>query len=939
MKTTQDNRLLNAIRLALGTSLAATMAVGPVNAAEQDDDDDVTELQEVQVTGSRITRLELEGATPVITLSREELDNSGFQSVADVLRYNAFNSFGSIRESSGNTAQGQATISLRGLGGNRTLVLINGARLPGSPVLDGQIQNLNTIPFSAVERIEILSDGASAIYGSDAIGGVINIVLRDDFEGGEVAARATDPDRPGGAERGVSLVAGFSGDRGRVTFAIEADHQDWILNADRPFTANQFLGGDPTDYNDYIAASFYGRNIVDYSGGTFQAYPTITGAPGAPNPAGALGGESDIDGATGVCGLYGEGFYENIMRDRFFADDPATAGVNEGDYLCPYDFTGVAATTAELDRLSAFMNAEYDINSDITFTSQVLAARVESFGRYAPAAAPATWTAAPLPAEEITYQGETYTLNPIDTGDVLFFRWNMIGEGRDTWQYDYQFDLQAGLEGLYEGFQWNINYQYDRYDMSEWGNGYLHTGAIGAIAEDGWDPRHPNQAQYADLLGEITGNSNRRAYNIMQRVDAGVQFDGPALGGAPILFYVGGEYTDQLYHDEVLAQMTAGNIGGSAGGSSGGERTNWAVFTEASIPLTSTFELAPAVRYDSYSDFGTNVSGKISARFQPVNYFVLRGSYGTGFRAPSLDELYQAPAFSAAAADDLVACQAVGTSLADCLDQPNQQFDTFINSNPDLEAEESTQYLIGGVLDFNQLNELPLTLSLDYYYIEIDNVITPITSQDAFWLEYTGVIDQFAPAVAVERLGNGRHSENTVAPINFTTFDTTGLDFRADYGLPLGGLGNLNFTLQYSAVLEYNQQDVLIGPLVDITGRYGVPEWRANFGVDWMFLDRHTISLTGFFLPSMANSTTLNPGFDSANPGTTLYQVQTGSVDSYSNYNIVYSFEAPWNARVQVGMTNITDEDPVLTENLTYDTDLYPLVSRATFISYTQRFR
>ncbi|HEX6929779.1 MAG TPA: hypothetical protein VF267_11035, partial [Gammaproteobacteria bacterium] len=117
----------------------------------------------------------------------------------------------------------------------------------------------------------------------------------------------------------------------------------------------------------------------------------------------------------------------------------------------------------------------------------------------------------------------------------------------------------------------------------------------------------------------------------------------------------------------------------------------------------------------------------------------------------------------------------------------------------------------------------------------------------------------------------------------------------------------------------------------------GIPEWRANFNIDWT-LDRHTVSFNGFFLPSMANSTTLNPGFDSANPGTTLYQVPTGSVDSYANYNIVYSFEAPWNARIQVGMTNITDEDPVLTENLTYDADLYPLVSRATFVSYTQRF-
>ena len=942
MRTNRDKRLSTAIKLALGTSLAATMVVGPVaNAAEEE----AAELERVQVTGSRISRLDVEGATPVVTISREDLDQSGFQSVADFLRSNSFNSFGSFSESSGNTWQGQATLNLRGVGSSRTLVLIDGKRLPGSPVMDGQIQNLNTIPFAAVERIEILSDGASAIYGSDAIGGVVNIILRKDFEGGEVTVRGFDPDRPGGEERGVSVVAGVAGDRGRVTFAIEADHQGTILNKDRWFTANRLVGTDPTDVNSFNALSFYGRNVIDFSGGTFIAYPMISGIPiaGATlNSAGAIQGSQDVAGNTGVCGLYGEGFWSEIQQDSAFPDNPAT-GI-DGDYVCAYDFTGVAATTAQLDRISTFMNAEYEISSDLLFTTQVLATRVESWGRYAPAAAPVLWTAAPLPLEQVTLaDGTQVTLNPIDTGDAIYLRWNNVGDARDTWQYDYQFDLQVGLQGFYDGIQWNANYQYDTYDMSEWGNGYIQNLGVAAAADLGWDPRHPNQAQYADALGNVAANSNRRAQMEMQRVDIGAQFDGPMMGAGPALFYVGGEYRDEEYFDESLAQMEAFNIGGTAGGSSGGSRSTWATFVEASLPVMDTLEISPAVRYDSYSDFGTNVSYKIAARFQPMDYWLVRASYGTGFRAPSLDELYSASSQSFEFADDLGLCQQNGIDFGTCLAQNDLQYETYFNSNPNLGPEESTQYLVGTVFDFNQFNGMNLTLSLDYYYTEVTDVVTGIGTQDAFWLEVLGLLAAY-PDVQLDRLPNGRFDVLNTAPINFAEFNTSGIDFRANYGLALGAMGDLSFGLQTSYVLEYNSSDQLLGPLVDVVGRRGVPQWRANFDVAWT-LGRHTLALNSFFIPSQCESSMINPAFNPVD-FSTLYNVcfvdpatgTTPKVDSYAHHNLMYSFEAPWDATISVGVNNLTDEDPPLDRNLAYSVEMYPLVSRAYLFSYTQRF-
>ena len=222
-----------------------------------------------------------------------------------------------------------------------------------------------------MERVEILADGASAVYGSDAIGGVVNIILRKDFEGGEIMTFATDPDRPGGEERGVSVTSGFSGDRGRVTWAFEANHKGIVKSADRPFLANQFLGGDPNRYENWSQTSAYARNIKDVVTGVER--PMIVGAVGE----------------TG-CEIYGAGFLPQIMNSQF---SPHTH--------CRYDYTKVAAETAQLDRLSGFMTAEYDISSDLAFHAQMLAARVESFGRYAPAAAPFFWMGPDLPEETI----------------------------------------------------------------------------------------------------------------------------------------------------------------------------------------------------------------------------------------------------------------------------------------------------------------------------------------------------------------------------------------------------------------------------------------------------------------------------------------------------------------------------------------------------------
>ncbi|MBL6688712.1 MAG: TonB-dependent receptor plug domain-containing protein, partial [Pseudomonadales bacterium] len=208
--------LRNSVRVALGLSAGLALSHGSVAFAEEGED--ANEMEEVVVTGSRIKRTLNTASQDTFTITAEDMAISGDVSVADALRTSNLNSLGSFRESSGNSAQSNATINLRGVGASRSLVMVNGRRVTGSPSLGGGGSvNLNMIPFSAVDRIEVIADGASAVYGSDAVAGVINIILKKNYDGFRVRARYGDREQDSGVEESFSILTGASSDRGSIT--------------------------------------------------------------------------------------------------------------------------------------------------------------------------------------------------------------------------------------------------------------------------------------------------------------------------------------------------------------------------------------------------------------------------------------------------------------------------------------------------------------------------------------------------------------------------------------------------------------------------------------------------------------------------------------------------------------------------------------------------
>lgn len=908
---------LHGMRLVVLAALALTWPVQATTAAEHSlpGNDQIEHGQQGMAV-----------ANPVTRYTREDLAAAGYQSIADFLRALPQNSFGSLREESGNTAQGQATLALRGLGSARTLILLDGKRLPGAAALDAQSQNLNAIPFAMVDYIDVIPAGASARYGSQAIGGVVNIVLREGRTTSEVAVRLTEPDRPGGSERGFSLLDGFSRQGLQVDYGIEIDEQEIIYQRDRWYTRNRQTGPDPNEFTDYSDLSTYGRNVMDTSGMTYLVYPMISGvAPGVgtPNAAGAIGGSGDVGSGEPVCSLYGENFHPTVLADARFP----------GDYLCAYDYTQVAAQTASLDRIAARLNVSYVVDDDLEFDAGAILMRNTSRGQFAPTPSTITWNAPALPLQEINYNGNTYTLNPVDTGDELLFRWNFLPP-RVTEQEEDQQRLYFGFTGQTGPFDWQARYLVDRNTLDETGTGYVSDLAVAQATRSGWDPRHPDQAQYANLLVDVPLEIGRRASNDVHTLDLQAAVTGPELSGGAVEFAFGGEYVDQDYSDK-LARPGFGSISGSAGGDVQGRRSHWAVHGSALVPLLDPLDLEAALRVDDYNRTGSIVSSRFAAAYQLLDGLGFTASLSRDFRAPALNELYEQGSYTAASAIDFSTCSSGSVlSPATCL---RDQFATIIAGNPELEFEKSNEFRAGFNWDVSPGGEQGLNLGADWYRVEIQDPISLISTQDAFNLELYGLLDEF-PGVDVRRDTGGRHELTQTTYATGPDISVTGLDVDVSYGFSLGSAGEIVLDFQWSRILEYLQRDMALGPVVDLAGRPFVPDWRSRLNAEWMF-GRHSIVLSSQFIAAQAGSMRYSSGFNALDPSTLHYvPADTDAIGDYENHDLIYSYQAPWKAIVRLGIRNLTDEDPRLSPDGRLETSLYPLLGKAWHVSYTQRF-
>ena len=867
-----NTKLAKSIQLAIAFGAVSGLSLSNAALAQETEEAEAQVVEKIQVTGSRIKRADMEGALPVTVIDRAAIEFSGQTSVADLLRNTSFNSTGSFRPQSGSSAQGVSQINLRGLGASRSLVLVDGRRLARSPST-GATQDLNGIPAAAVERIEILTDGASAVYGSDAIGGVVNIITRKDFNGVEMKLGAAQVDVEGGDREEGSIIFGASSENGSMLGGVSWNSRDIIF-------ARAFDWYSP-------GGSFYSQNFRDYN-------------------------RSDASW-TRIPGACDQGEFYTIPYGPAITD---SAGENN---RCGFNFASVSADEASTGNVGFFLNSRYEINDDWSIFSNMNISKSSSFGRYAPslafvdvdAASPNNPTNPDSPYYDPAFNHSLYNADadPLVGSNSVSILHRFAGLGnRDNDVDNYLSDLLVAVEGDIDGVLVEFGVRRNKSRTYDVGRNYV----VIPIAEE-----YMNSGDYlvgdldrnpADILNSMKATISRIGDYNQDEVFGSVQFDLFDMEGGTAVAIVGGEWRDIFYSDQYDSLSEGGVIGGSAGNSAGGTRQVKAAYVEAVFPVQDNLEVTTAARYDSYNDYGSDVSPKVSVRYNPTDELVLRASYGEGFRAPSLDILTQKESFSADSVRDPQHCLAVGLAET-CSDQ----IDAFVIANPFLESETSTQFAVGLAYEAAEW----IDFSLDYFNIEIDNRIKAFSSGELVALVNT---NQTLPAgMSVQRNQFGEIERITRGFGNQGTLETSGLDLNLNTRFDFNEMGALRSNLSMSYTEKY---DVDGNSQLDFSA---FPQYRGvlsnvysigDFDLAWnMNIIGDTARLSGSeYLP----------------------------VSTWITNDINVSYNAPWGGKVTVGSNNIGGKAPILDTDpdgsRDYNFSLYDGYGRIVYARYTQSF-
>jgi iron complex outermembrane receptor protein len=839
----------------------------------------------VPVTGSNIVpKIEGETSLPVQVITREDIRKAGIQTASDLVNTLSANmSYNAYAETTalGDAAQpGFAGASLRGLGYNKTLVLLNGRRVANYAFNSAGV-DLNSIPLAAIERVEILKDGASAIYGTDAIGGVINFILRRDYQGAEVYANYSSPEHTGGYIERYNASAGF-GDLATQKFNIFAtiDYQQngGIKAADRPFSKTAFIPGE----------------IDKTSGNAFPA--NVTTPAGTRNPTG------DPNNA-----------YKNptCIPPLSF---PTTATPNS----CRFDYAAVVNIIDPSERTNFITKGTWQFSPD----HQLFVEGSYSRNKF-------SFPISPTPiSNATTFQGINAFLLPptsafyphafaqffgIDGKPLnLSYRSVELGPRTDN-PISEQSRIVAGLQGVFMGwdyngaFNWNQSKVEDRYV-----DGWLKESVIIPILNSGVvNPFGLNTAAVVAQMSAAKINQTvRTGKGTVTSGDLHASNEIYQLPAGPLALALGGEYRKEKEEQISDPLLGSGDILGGGGNipSVSGDRKVYAFFGELNIPIVKTLEGNVAVRYDHYSDFGSTTNPKGSIRWQPTKTFLMRASVGTGFHAPSLQDLFQPPLISntANSHDDPLRCPATGDTTLDC----NKQFNSNQGGNPALKPEKSDQWSVGGVWE-------PIpggSIGIDYWNIKLKQAIGSLTDDQIFEacadgihgttcnLIHRGPPDPAHPSLPGPIIGVDQFNTN------FGKNEISGIDVDLAYRFPATDWGNFKWHLNGTYNI-HNKQEQLDGTLPDFVnttaGNPGViPRWRHYATLDWDF---------GPWSATLAQ--TYQMGHRDAAPDTTSGTDNMGNpvnrkVGDYELWDISGSYTGFKNTTLSLGVRNLFDRNP-----------------------------
>ncbi|MGB3726603.1 MAG: TonB-dependent receptor [Glaciecola sp.] len=829
------------------TASAVSLALSSMPAMAQETDDSV---ERIAVTGSLIKRTDMEGPSPVTSIDAEQIANTGVTDLISLftkLPISGQGTFSTQGNSSDDTANGGSSVSLRGLGADSTLILINGRRVSVSPFakgIDTAFVDINNIPLSAIARVDVLKDGASATYGSDAIAGVINIVLKEDFDGVEISAKHGTTADGGGQEQNVSIVFGSSTEKFKHTFILDYFDREEILYGDRSYSASSNQAAlNPND-----------PDAVDFR--------SSSGIPGT------IALASDPT---------------NRIIDEFGNDVCAPEDIDRVNVLCRYDYAPVMTMVPDAERFSFNYLGRYDINDSmrafVDFNGQnsksiVRGAGSPSFNELFMSGTNANHPFADDPTHPFYQQDLTMRRRTVD-----------IGNREKRVDTDY-FRTILGLNGEVGDWYWEAAYSYIKSESVERGvDGFPNSRRIQeAIDTELWNPFEPS-SNTQEALDFIETTTTRVGKSTSKSIDATISGPLMEIANGDIMLALKAEYREEAINDSPDDQFLRGEVFGTESTAASGERDSTAIAAEFAIPVLDTLEVQVAVRHEDYSDFGTTTDPKISFLWAPLDNVSFRGSYGTAFRAPSLHQLGLGRTDESPNLIDPIRCAAVDLGC-----EPAEYTAVFAG-NPDLGPEESKSYNLGVIYQVTE----DLDFSLDYYNYDIENIIDSDTQ-----FVMTNFGDD--PSV-VERIPTSNPNDPGEVVRIFDSFqnigdlETTGLDLDLGYKMS-SDLGDFKFGFVMNYVLKFEEYRPGVDdqPRLNLQeGDFEQPEVRHTTSVDWM---KDDISAT----------VALNYVGEFAGDADSGFADKT--IDSMTTVDLVVNYRGFDNTTLSVGATNLFNEEP-----------------------------
>lgn len=909
---------------------AGGLALGMTVASAQD-------IQRVEITGSSLKRVDSETALPVQVLSKTEISRSGATSTQELLNsVTALSSMGGTSNATGagNSTYGRSSVSLRGLGEARTLVLVNGRRLAAFAGGGGASVNVNVIPLAAIERVEVLKDGASGVYGSDAVAGVVNFILSKNFEGLELSAGYGTPTRDGGGQNNkFSLTTGFGNmaDQGySAVVSLSVEKERALYGSERGFASN---GVRPPFFINGANGQGNIEGAIDLS----KPYPQDNRVPG-------FGGNQTAGYGNPLAA-------QDKCADIQMFKDPGTT--SHGAPFCSFDSASYVGLVPKRELHNLTGNFAYKLNDDHQLFADMLYSESEVTQRFQGSpmrrsfltsdaefakqgvepelllypSNPAYQTiAAPYLASQgfnsligqpLAITGRVFDFGPRTSVDKARQSRIVVGAKGSVIGQDYEVALtrnQSKLHGTVpDGYFSQVEYARIINDPSNnwnpWATGGVQTGALA------------DKLQQAKYTGDTLN-----AKSTSTLFDGKLSGDLPSLAGITGQYAVGAQYRDEKYQTNPSAALESGDIAGLGGGEPPVDRSRKikSVFGETNFPLLKTLDVGAAVRYDDYNDVGSSTNYKANLRWQPVKPVLVRASLGSGFRAPTLTDLWTP--------------QTIGTSASfvdKATSTSSQQVNALSGGNPNLKPEKSKQQSIGLVL--SPMNNL--TVGVDWFHVKINDILATPSAQE--------VVSGFRagnPAYQNLVTLDGNQVDSIITTLaNTGNADVKGLDVFAQYRQNTS-VGRFDVSLNGTYMDKFDQTSPggvvshKVGTIVDKDGNPVLGADNGGVVLRW----KHALSATWSQGPW---AVTVTQNFTQRyEAGHDMLDNRT-FVPSYALYDLNVNWKAWKSLVLNAGVRNLFNKDPALFVPVSnqfqngYDVTQYDPRARVVYVSANYSFK